>query len=195
MSNFIRPLTLAFALSSLLATGALADEDDVAGVPTGLPASLDVPAGEVLDFAAIGKGVQIYDCTASGNVYSWVFRAPDATLYSGDGDEDDRVIGRHFAGPTWADEHGEVVGRTVAKVASPDPKAIPWLRLVAVSHSGHGRFSHVSSIQRLYTSGGKAPADGCSADTVGAVARVEYQAHYYFYRLDSDDGDEGNQDE
>jgi hypothetical protein len=40
----------------------------------------------------------------------------------------------------------------------------------------------VTFVQRVATSGGNAPAEGCRAETVGAVARVPYRAVYCFYR-------------
>ena len=94
-------------------------------------------------------------------------------------------VPQNYAGPTWADARGLVVGRVAAKVASPDPNAIPWLRLVAVSSSGHGRFPQVTTILRLDTVAGKAPATGCDAAHAGAVANVPYAAHYYFYQSDA----------
>ena len=117
------------------------------------------------------------------------FRAPEAILLKGDGDADDRQIGIHYAGPTWEDHVGSVVAAVAGRVPSPDPTAIPWLRLTAVGHSGHGRFSHVTSILRLDTVGGVAPATGCDADHAGAEARVPYRASYFFFHLDDDGQD------
>ena len=80
-----------------------------------------------------------------------------------------------------------MVGSAVAKVAAPTPGNIPWLRLTAVSHTGHGRFSKVTTVQRLNTVGGIAPAAGCDGTTVGAEADVPYTANYFFYRLPGKD--------
>ena len=66
-----------------------------------------------------------------------------------------------------------------------DPTAIPELLLKAVSHSGDGRMSGVTYVQRLDTVGGLAPTAGC--DTAGATARVDYTATYYFYAANDDD--------
>jgi hypothetical protein len=44
----------------------------------------------------------------------------------------------------------------------------------------------VSYIQRLDTAGGLAPTTGCDASHVGAIARVDYTATYFFYRPKSD---------
>jgi hypothetical protein len=39
----------------------------------------------------------------------------------------------------------------------------------------------VTYVQRLDTAFGLAPATGCDATQVGATARVDYTATYYFY--------------
>jgi hypothetical protein len=63
-----------------------------------------------------------------------------------------------------------------------DPDAIPWLLLAAVpaSTEGPGIFADTTYIQRVNTSGGKAPS--VTGNFVGQVARVPYTADYYFYR-------------
>ena len=67
--------------------------------------------------------------------------------------------------------------------ATVDPTAVPWLLLVAASHTGiDGHLTPITSIQRLNTTGGKAPATGCDASQVGARADVPYTATYFFYR-------------
>ena len=67
--------------------------------------------------------------------------------------------------------------------ATVDPTAIPWLLLNVTSHGGEtGRLSDITSIQRLETKGGNAPATGCDADHVGAESDVLYTARYFFYR-------------
>ena len=112
-----------------------------------------------------------------------VFQAPEATLYGRNG----RVEGKHYAGPTWESKDGSTV--TASKVAAftADPTAIPELLLKAVAHGGEdGRMSDVTFIQRLDTVGGLAPATGCDATQVGAVARIDYTATYYFYEADDD---------
>jgi hypothetical protein len=74
-----------------------------------------------------------------------------------------------------------VVGEVKAKDNGPDPNAIPWLLLSAKSTSGTGVFSHVKSIQRVHTVGGKAPTEACTQAHVGKVTRVGYKATYNFY--------------
>ena len=72
-----------------------------------------------------------------------------------------------------------VVG-TVLERCTPDPSAIPWLLLKAVSNEGPGIFHRVTFIQRVNTVGGNAPTD--AGDFVGEVVKVPYTAEYYFYR-------------
>lgn len=65
--------------------------------------------------------------------------------------------------------------------STPDPESIPWLPLTKTSHIGDGVMKNVSSIQRLQTKGGKAPAKGCEPSHIGEQARISYAADYYFY--------------
>ena len=44
-----------------------------------------------------------------------------------------------------------------------------------------GSFSKVSSIQRISTVGGVAPAEGCSTAAIGKVVRVPYTADYRMF--------------
>ena len=177
-------------LAPLAFTGCLAGADaptstaaqDLAGdaCPDGVPGNLAPTADEDLAFHFDATGVQIYTCnaTATGG-YAWSFVAPDADLYLPNNDHN--VVAHHFAGPTWQYIDGSaVVARKVAG-ATVDPGSIPWLWLVATSHDGDGRFANVTSIQRLSTHGGNAPATGCDAAHVGAEADVPYTAGYYFY--------------
>ncbi len=96
-------------------------------------------------------------------------------------------VGCHYSGPTWESNDGSrVVGSVQGSVASQDMGAVPWLLLTAKAHSGNGVFSQVTSIQRLETKGGKAPAGGCSQANRGEQLRVPYTAVYYFYVSKSD---------
>jgi hypothetical protein len=74
-----------------------------------------------------------------------------------------------------------VIGEVKARDDGLDPTAIPWLLLRAKSTSGNGVFSRTQNIQRVYTVGGKAPADGCDQARAGQETRVAYKATYYFY--------------
>ena len=145
------------------------------------PEKLNPPAGETVAFQARGVGDQIYVCKADRDrpsQYAWALKAPDAKLLDASG----KQIGRHFAGPTWeATDGSQVKAKLTASSASPDTGSIAWLLLTAVNHSGNGAMSNITSIQRLHTKGGKAPAMGCDASHQSSEKRVGYTADYYFY--------------
>ena len=120
-------------------------------------------------------GVQIY----TWNGTSWGASVPEAVLL----DDDGNIVAIHYAGPTWESNSGsKVVGVVVPPRVTVDPDAIPWLLLAAVpaGTEGPGIFANTTYIQRVNTSGGKAPA--AAGDFVGQVARVPYTAEYFFYR-------------
>jgi len=142
------------------------------------PNQLEPPKDQVLLFKLTGKGSQIYVCQSAAGAYTWVFKAPDAKLYNQDGE----LAGRHFAGPTWEAKDGSrVKGKLLSSVPSPDAGAIPWLLLTAVAHEGTGTMASIQSIQRLNTTGGKAPAEPCEAPNDKHEVAVPYQANYFFY--------------
>lgn len=107
-----------------------------------------------------------------------MLKAPEADLFDAQG----KRIGRHYGGPTWEEIDGsKVIGEVKGREPSPDANAIPWLLLVARKHEGNGVFSRISSIQRLETVGGKAPAGERDRSKLGTELRVPYTAVYYFY--------------
>jgi hypothetical protein len=170
------------ACLSTSSTGTVAQRIEGGDVPDDVPAALVPAADQRLAFVLDAIGVQEYTCAAAATGYAWKFVAPDAQLYHNDEGEGDHAVGHHFAGPTWEYEDGSfVVGKKVAAVTV-DPTAIPWLLLVAASHGGpDGRMTSVTTIQRLQTAAGLAPATGCDADHVGAAASSPYTASYYFW--------------
>jgi hypothetical protein len=157
--------------------------------PPQVPPALNLPPGAVVKVHDHGEGAQIYTCAASGTVdaggaaggatYAWTLKAPDAKLFDRTGVQ----VGTHGAGPNWTSTvDGSVVnGAKIAQADAPDATAIPWLLLRAASTSGAGVFSDITYVQRVNTVGGKAPASGCDATTVGTETRVDYSAEYFFY--------------
>jgi hypothetical protein len=128
---------------------------------------------------AFGKGVQIYTCTAASEGYAWTLKAPEATLSDAKG----RLIGKHFAGPSWqASDGSTVVGEPLNVSPSPNAGAIPWIVLHAKSHAGDGLMASVDYVVRTRTEGGVAPAGGCDAGHAGTDVRVPYSAIYLFFR-------------
>lgn len=147
-----------------------------------IPASLAAPAGETLLRTLDASGVQIYECRAKAGDASateWVFIAPEAQLFDANG----LPVGKHYAGPSWESNDGsKVVGTVKAKADAPEAGAIPWLLLATHSAGGAGAFANVTSVQRVATSGGVAPAAaGCSASVIGQQVRVPYKAQYTQY--------------
>jgi hypothetical protein len=150
-----------------------------------VPDSIQAPAGEELAFMARATGYQIYVCRpdAQGKP-AWTLKAPEAELF----DEQGNSIGRHFGGPTWELNDGsQITGKMAAKADAPDPKAIPWLLVTVTGHSGSGKLSGVTSIQRVNTVAGLAPeslapaAQECTAQSGEVEFRSSYSADYYFY--------------
>jgi hypothetical protein len=148
------------------------------GVAQQAPTQLQPPANEQLLFEVRGKGDQIYTCATEGSRFVWALKGPEAKLF----DKDGKVFGRHFIGPSWKAKDGSlVVGKPIADALAPDGNSVPWLLVKVVSHDGNGVLSHVTTIQRLNTSGGKAPASGCDETHVGKDVHVPYSADYLFY--------------
>jgi hypothetical protein len=148
------------------------------GTPA-LPAVLQ-PANEQAAFTLRATGVQIYECRAgAGGVLAWAFVAPEAELLETSG----RRAGSHGAGPHWlALDGSRIVGSVKTRADAPAAGAIPWLLLSTRSDAGAGRFTNVTSIQRINTGSGVAPADGCSqAADAGKPVRVPYTADYVFF--------------
>jgi hypothetical protein len=143
-----------------------------------VPPQIQAPANEQLLLQVHAKGDQVYTCKGDPAQYAWTLKAPDAQLF----DKDGKPFGKHFAGPSWeASDGSRVTGKAVANAPSPDADSIPWLLVNVISHDGSGVLSRATSIQRLNTKGGKAPALGCDAAHAGQEVRVPYSADYLFY--------------
>jgi hypothetical protein len=145
-----------------------------------IPAELTAPAGEKLVLKAHATGSQIYTCKAgTDGALQWVLKGPDADLH----DQKGAVIGHHSVGPSWKYKDGsEITGKASAHVDSPDAGSIPWLLLAVTGHTGEGMLVKVTSVQRINTKGGKAPAAAeCDASKSGTESKSAYSADYYFY--------------
>jgi hypothetical protein len=147
--------------------------------PPDVPDSIEAPPGEEVVLFAHATGSQIYRCQAGSDAkFTWTLTAPEAELH----DRQDKVIGRHYAGPTWKLKDGsEVTGKRVASIDSIDSESIPWLLLNAVAHAGKGALTTVTTIQRVHTHGGQPPTEGCDASHGDAETKSTYSADYYFY--------------
>ena len=155
-------------LAACLTTMAFADAQE-------LPQPIQAP-GETALLTVHAEGAQIYECEkdATGKL-AWRLREPIATLL-----REGKTIGRHYAGPEWRFDDGSgVQGKLEAKAPGATPSDIPWLKLAAVAHTGHGDLEQVTTIQRIDTHGGA--LDGECA-TAGALRSVAYSADYVFLR-------------
>ena len=162
-------------LAAALAAGSLQAQT------VAVPNKLVPEANETLAMVLPAGGVQIYECRekkAGAGEYEWQFVAPEADLYDAYGAK----VGHHYAGPHWESSDGSrIVGTVKEHADAPSAGAIPWLLLTAKSVGPQGSMSNVTSVQRVHTAGGVAPASGCSRATAGTQARVNYMADYYFY--------------
>ncbi|MGZ3423164.1 MAG: DUF3455 domain-containing protein [Polyangiales bacterium] len=191
---------------SAMAGDAPSDGDGGTGCPASwtiapvVDPSIAIPdgGGNVLLHAA-ATGTQDYACVASTSgdagtdasgdggttTYAWTLTGPEADLK----DCMMAKIGSHFASdagataPEWMTlaDGTHVIAKRNAAFTPDGGTSIPWLLLEATSHSGTGTLSKTLFIQRVNTTGGKAPATGCDSTTVGATTKVSYTADYYFF--------------
>jgi hypothetical protein len=165
------------ALALLLGSGltAFAGNDNRAPeVPPQI--AVDTTTNKV-HFHGFGVGVQIYTWDGS----AWTGPVPEATLFDNEGN----IVAIHFAGPTWESNSGsQVRGAVIQPTVTVSTNAIPWVRLRAVSSEGPGIFDGTTFIQRVNTTGGRAPS--INGTVVGQVARSPYTADYFFYRRSND---------
>jgi hypothetical protein len=197
-----RSLAISVLLTSTLfgaAAAHAAPADGTAVAAPNVPAAIQVPAGNKLFLVGHAIGTQNYVCLPSDAGYKFALFTPQATLFT----DDNLQLTTHFfsSNPfedgtlraTWQDSRDSSSVWGQALQSSTDPSfvaadAIPWVLLrrtgAQSGPAGDGGVGLTAAtyIQRLNTSGGVAPADGCSsADNVGAQAFVPYSADYLFY--------------
>jgi hypothetical protein len=117
------------------------------------------------------SGTQTYTC-ANGSFAG--ASVPEAKLAGTGG------ILHHFKGPSWQSERDQSLVTATKIGEQTRPGTINELLLQVNSHSGpaNGVLARASYIQRLYTSGGVAPAGAC---TDGSTTAVPYSAVYVFW--------------
>ena len=167
-------LFAAAGLTHARAAQPAADDNRAPDLPPHICDSVQVPEDNKVASHVYALGVQVYRWDGA----AWVFVEPVANLFA------DRnyhgQVGTHYAGPTWESNSGGKVGGRRLAGCTPNPSAIPWLKLEAVSNEGPGVFNRVTFVQRVNTTGGTAPA--APGSFAGEEARVPYTAEYYFYR-------------
>ena len=179
-------------------------------VPPLVPPDLQVPAGNKAFLEGHAVGTQNYICLPCPNAttpaamcpnasgFAWKLFTPEATLFN----DDEKQIITHFFSPnpfengtiraTWQHSRDTSTVWAMTIASSSDPNfvaagAIPWLLLEVVGTepgpTGGDRLTRTTFIQRLNTSGGIAPSDGCAESLdIGKTAFVPYTADYFFYK-------------
>lgn len=165
--------------------GRVIKESEQLVIPDAVSLPADLPGGNSRVVTFYADGVQKYKAQAKAGsnpvTYEWVFVAPQADLYG----ENNIKVGTHSAGPTWqllSPGLDTIYGQAFspAKTSpSPDGKSIDWLLLMPKpGKTPTGLFASVAYIQRIATSGGKAPATPPIASD--QTIEVPYTAVYRF---------------
>lgn len=205
-----RAIAAVFILWCVTGAAALAEAQRLAAPNT--PATITPPADQVLFMKGAAVGTQGYVCLPSEAGASWTVNGsrPEATLFikflqdmqivthflSPDTNPNENAPNPlPFGSPTWQSslDSSVVWARMLTAIpAGSDAScshagAIPCLLLQSIGSQrgpGGGRLMTLTTyVQRLNTTGGVAPAKGCSVPgDVGKQALVPYTADYYFFR-------------
>ena len=163
-------------VASILALVATAEPSKSQDLAT-LPAALAAPNGTVVA-SLIGVGAQIYQCSRQqgSDRDKWALVAPTATLF-----ETSKIVGRHFAGPTWEfSDLTAVRGKVVTSAQVGSAADIPWLKLAIVEPAQGGPVAGATTILRIDTKGGAIANIDCR--DAGALHAEPYQATYVFMK-------------
>lgn len=140
------------------------------------------PANEQAAFTWGALGTQNYECKVNaGGALAWAFVAPEAELFNANKGK----AGFHGAGPHWTALDGsKTVGEVKARAPAQRSADIPWLLLARKSAGGPGKLANITSVQRINTVGGIAPATGCTqAADLGKTSKQGYTADYVYFVL------------
>ena len=140
-----------------------------------VPEAVAAP-GEQAIMTVHAEGAQVYECKVDqAGRLTWQFREPIATLI-----QDGRTVGRHYAGPHWEFENGDVVAaRVTGRAQSDSTQDIPLLRLEVTTRRGSGPTAATTTVQRLATRGGALEGP---CEQTGAFRSIAYSAQYVFLR-------------
>jgi len=210
LSNLNRRIVLTACANALVLAFAVSQPALASKVtPPSVPDNLKVLDGSHAFLVGHAVGTQNYVCAPSATSNTGVAYAlftPIATLFNNDGDQ---LITHFFSpnpNPLDANTNPAVVadgairatwqhsrdGSTVWAKLHPNGSAImtegaiAWLLLDVVGTqdglTGGDFLSKTTQIQRLNTTGGSAPAQGCSSPAdIGHQAYADYTADYFFY--------------
>ena len=153
----------------------------------GLPPSLAADTHEIFLESLNAAGEATYRCEPAGGRLVWTPVGTEATLV----DSARRNVGALVPGERFVAFDGSDVVGHVASEAIVSAGALPWQHIVAPAHShpaqsAGGRFTEVTSIQRVSTRGGLPPRADCSV--IGLSELVPYFATYRFFKRDAPQG-------
>ncbi len=183
----LRPAILCAALSGAALLTACGSMNESSRQPAmfsqaGLPASIQVPAGNRVAWETVGVGTILYECRDQANAVGqtqWVFVGPDAKLM----DRGGKQVGKYYGPPaTWEANDGSKLTATQLAVAPSGPTSLPYQLVKANPATGSGALSGVTYIQRVALQGGVAPASPCTPAQKGMRTTVDYQADYIFWK-------------
>lgn len=169
--------------SPVLTPSYFISESEKLPIPDAVAVPANEPAGNIRVATYYAEGVQKYKAQVKAGSdpvqYEWVFVAPKATLYN----SNNIRMGTHGAGPHWRLSSTDSIWAQAyapAKTApSSDPSSIDWLLLkTKTGTTPTGIFTDVLYIQRIATSGGKAPA--IAPVKLSDTVDVKYTAVYRF---------------
>lgn len=148
----------------------------------GLPAAVQVPAGNKVAMETVGVGEITYQCNAKKDMadqFEWVFVGPNAKL----NDRSGKQVGKYYGPPaTWENVDGSKLTGAQVAVSPSAPGNIPNQLVKANPAMGNGAMTGVTYIQRVNTMGGVAPSMACTAGNMGSKQIVKYQSDYIFYK-------------
>lgn len=177
--RILRLVAVLLGAAALAACSSMSEPGRPDAAMAALPAAIQAPAGERAAFTWQAIGSQIYECRAAEKGgWAWQFVAPEADLFGPGGEK----TGTHGAGPHWTALDGSrTVGTLKARADARRAADIPWLLLSAKSAGTPGRMASITSVQRINTVGGVAPAKGCDTQAdAGKRTRERYSADYVF---------------
>lgn len=183
LAGTVSAAALLAACGSMSPTGTSASASGMVYSQAGLPASIQVPAGNKVAWETAGKGDITYECKDKAGMpgqVEWTFVGPDAKLM----DRSGKQVGKYYGPPaTWEANDGSKLTATQLAVAPSTAGALPYQLVKANPAMGSGALTGVTYIQRVNLTGGVAPANmACTAANKGQKTTVPYQADYIFYK-------------
>ena len=206
LKNQITRRVLLVACTTTLAVGLMVSLPQLAHAqevtPSPVP-GLEVEKGNEVFLVGHGDGTQNYVCSPCDPTkpncplgVAFTLFTPQATLFN---DQGEQLI-THFSSPnpvengtirvTWQDSRdtSKIWAKLVNHVTVKED-SIDWLLLnvkdtgTQAGPTGGDRLTKTTFIQRLNTSGGLAPSEGCLSTTdLGHQEFVRYTADYFFYK-------------